>query len=81
VTALLGQAYAKFAKLTEYTGDKGGRQFRAKWAQSYSPAGTLRIITKLIWVLKHGKPAVLWDRHPGYRTVSQVEATARLKKS
>jgi hypothetical protein len=50
-----------------------------KWAQGYSPAGTLGIMTKLSWILKHGKPAELWGRHPGFRTVAQVEGSERAK--
>jgi hypothetical protein len=61
----------QLAAVTEYDGST--RQMRCRWAQGYSPAGTLGTIDSLIMALKEGMPVEASNEYPGYLTAYRAE--------
>jgi hypothetical protein len=75
----LHELYRRFAKLAGY--DAGTKRFRARWAQGYSPLGTLGALKSFANAFEDGLPAELRDQYPGFHTRLQVKLRQALKRN
>ena len=75
----LNEIYRRFALLTAY--DRTTKRFRARWAQAYSPFGTLGAMKAFASALEEGLPAELRSQYPGFHTRQQVKLRQALKRN